>query len=84
MPLTAISDPPDGASASAEGTVRVVARLQTVARFVRQQQPEKDREGQDSSMPGAASGFAASAGRQRRPALLPKQSVAKAWKRCGH
>ena len=80
--LSHISDPPDGASA--EGTVRAVARLQNVAQCVRQLQPEKDQVGIGSSTPGAASGPHVSAGRQRRPALLPRQNAARVAQKPGH
>ena len=63
--LNHISDPPEGASAAAEGTAQAVAGLSNVARFVQQRQPEKDQEEQDSSKPEVGSGPAVSVDRER-------------------
>src|SRR6266849_3878086 len=73
--LKHINDPPDWKSACSRGTARVGAGHSNVAQLSHEQQPEKDQAGQDWSKLLAGSGPRGSVGRERTPALLPRQSA---------
>ena len=82
--LKHITGPPDYGSACSQETVRVDAGHSNVAQLSPEQQPQKDQVRQDSSKQAAGSGPAVSVGREKRPALLPRQSVATAKGRFDH
>jgi len=76
-----ISDPPECKRTSAEGNVRAVVDLASVAQRCHRQQSEKDQVGQDLSKPGAESETLVFVDQKRRHAPLPKQLVVRAEKK---